>query len=82
MQEPQLSTSGEPLAFGLGWYVVEEGEHPYLYHDGGGAGDITNTVRLYLKEGLAIVLMSNGTGFDREEVVDSAANVVFSMLGQ
>jgi len=57
MQEAQLSTSGEPLAFGLGWYVVEEGEHPYLYHDGGGGGDITNTVRMYLKEGFAVVLM-------------------------
>jgi CubicO group peptidase (beta-lactamase class C family) len=81
MQQVQLSNSGEPLAFGLGWHVVEEGEHPYIEHDGGGAG-IATKVRLYLKEGFAIALMSNGSGFDRNEVTDAAANVVFSMLGQ
>ena len=80
MREAQLSISGTPLAFGLGWHVVEKGEHPYIEHDGGGPG-IAARVRLYPDEGIAIVLMSNGTGFDRNEVTDAAANVVFSMLG-
>jgi CubicO group peptidase (beta-lactamase class C family) len=79
MREVPLSTSGEPLHFGLAWEVVEDSEHPYIQHDGGGAG-IWNRMRLYLNEGFAIVLMSNGTGFDRGEVADAAANVIFSML--
>ncbi|MCP4381686.1 MAG: alpha/beta fold hydrolase [Hyphomicrobiales bacterium] len=79
MQEVPLSTSGEPLSFGLAWHVVADSEHPYIEHDGGGAG-ITTRMRLYLNEGFAIVLMSNGTGFDRGEVTDAAANVVFTML--
>jgi len=79
MREVQLSISGAPLAFGLGWHVVDDSEHPYIEHDGGGPG-ITARIRLYPNEGFAIVLMSNGTGFDRNEVTDAAANVVFSML--
>jgi hypothetical protein len=35
-------------------------------------------MRLYPKEGIAVVLMSNAIGFDRNRVVDAAANVVFS----
>jgi CubicO group peptidase (beta-lactamase class C family) len=80
MREVPLSTSGEPLNFGLAWRVVADSEHPYIEHDGGGGG-ITTRMRLYLNEGFAIVFMSNGTGFDRGEVTDAAANVVFSMLG-
>ena len=79
MQEAQLAISGAPLAFGLGWHVVADSEHPYIEHDGGGPG-IAAKVRLYLNEGFAIVLMSNGTGFDRNEVTDAAANVVMSLL--
>ncbi len=79
MREVQLSIDGTPLAFGLGWHVFEKDEHPYIEHDGGGPG-IAAKVRLYPDEGFAIVLMSNGTGFDRNEVTDAAANVVFSML--
>ena len=76
----QLSTNGDPLGYGLGWHVVEEGEHPYIEHDGGGVG-FQAKIRLYLNEEFAIAIMSNGMGFDRNEVVDAAANVVFSMLG-
>jgi CubicO group peptidase (beta-lactamase class C family) len=70
MQQVQLSTSGEPPAFGLGWHVVDEGKYPYIERDGGGAG-IAAKVRLYVDE-----------GFDRNEVADAAANVVLSMLGE
>ena len=36
--------------------------------------------KLYPNEGLAISIMSNFQGYDYEQVVDAAANVVFSML--
>ncbi|TKJ47252.1 hypothetical protein CEE34_04685 [Candidatus Aerophobetes bacterium Ae_b3a] len=80
MREVQLSISGAPLAFGLGWHVVDDTEYPYIEHDGGGPG-IAARMRLYPNEGFAIVMMSNGTGFDRNEVTDAAANVVLSILG-
>jgi hypothetical protein len=50
MQQVQLSTSGGPPAFGLGWHVVDEGEYPDIERDGGGAG-ITAKVRLYVDQG-------------------------------
>lgn len=78
MQEMQLTTKGEPLGYGLSWFVTPEGEHPYIEHDGGGVG-LWDKMRLYPKDGVAIVMMSNGKGFDRDRVVDAAANVVFSM---
>jgi CubicO group peptidase (beta-lactamase class C family) len=70
MQQVQLSTNGEPPAFGLRWHVVDEGEYSYVECDGGGTG-ITAKVRLHVDE-----------GFDRNEIVDAAANVVLSMLGE
>ena len=79
MQEIQLSTKGDPLHFTLGWFVIDDPEHPYVEHAGGGVG-IRDLMRLYPNEGLAIVLMSNASGYDEIAVVDAAANVVFSML--
>jgi D-alanyl-D-alanine carboxypeptidase len=81
MQEMQYSTKGDPFGWGLGWEVAEEGEHPYVEHDGGGTG-VWAKMRLYPKDGLAIVLMSNADGWDRDRVADAAANVVFSLAGR
>jgi CubicO group peptidase (beta-lactamase class C family) len=81
MREVQLSTSGDPLEFTLGWRIGEDAEHPYVEHAGGGQG-IKDLMRLYPNEGIAIVLMSNAAGYDELAVVDAAANVVFSMMGQ
>jgi hypothetical protein len=66
---------------GLAWLVSDEGDHPFVEHDGGGAG-IWDKMRLYPEDGLANVLMSNAQGFDKVRVADAAANVVFSMPGQ
>ena len=78
MQEMQMSTKGEPLGYGLSWFVDTDGERSYVEHGGGGHG-LWDLMRLYPKEGVAIVMMSNGRGFDRGRVLDAAANVVFSM---
>jgi len=80
MQEMQLSTKGTPLGFGLGWEVFDKAEHPHTQHPGGGVG-IQTLMRLYPNEGFAIAIMSNLQGYDHVQVVDAAANVVFSMLG-
>jgi len=79
MQEMGLSSKGTPLGFGLAWEVIDDAEHPYVQHPGGGYG-IQALMRLYPNEGFAIVIMSNLQGYDYEGVVDAAANVVFSML--
>jgi CubicO group peptidase (beta-lactamase class C family) len=81
LQEVQPSTSGEPLGIGLAWHFGGDAEHPYIQHDGGGAG-IQTKLRLYMKDGFALAIMANGSGFDRNELADAAANVVFSTMGQ
>jgi CubicO group peptidase (beta-lactamase class C family) len=80
LQEVQDSTSGEPLPIGLSWHFGEDADHPYIEHDGGGAG-IQTKLRLYMKDGFAVAIMANGSGFDRNELADAAANVITAMLG-
>ena len=80
LQEVQPSTSGEPLGIGLSWHFGRDAEHPYIEHDGGGQG-IQTKLRLYIKDGFAVAIMANGAGFDRNELADAAANVVFSTMG-
>jgi CubicO group peptidase (beta-lactamase class C family) len=79
-QEVQMSSSDEPLGIGLAWHFGGDAEHPYIEHDGGGAG-IQAKLRIYTKDGFAVVFMANGAGFDRNELADAAANVVFSTMG-
>ncbi len=55
-------------------------QHPYIEHDGGGT--FQTKLRLYVKNGFALAIMANGAGFDRNELADAAANVVFSTMGQ
>ena len=80
LQEVQTSTSGEPLGIGLAWFLGGDADHPCIEHDGGGQG-IQTKLRLYMKDGFAVAIMANGAGFDRNELADAAANVVFPMLG-
>jgi hypothetical protein len=81
MQEMGYTSTGDPLGYGVSWLVHAGAEHPYVEHDGGGVG-LWAKMRLYPQASLAIVLMSNASGWDRNRVADAAANVVFKMLGQ
>jgi len=81
MQEMQFTSTGEPLGYGVSWRVFDDAEHPFVEHDGGGDGLLAK-IRLYPQEGLAIVMMSNESGWNRDKVADAAANVVFTLLGQ
>jgi CubicO group peptidase (beta-lactamase class C family) len=81
MQEMQKSTAGDPLGYGAAWRVFDDAEHPFVEHDGGGEG-LWAKMRIYPQEGLAIVLMSNQSGWNRDQVADAAANVVFTLTGQ
>ncbi len=72
----QLSTAGDPLGHGLGWEIVDDAEQLTIQYSG-----VQALMRFYSNEGVAVVLMSNAVGYAEEDVVDAAANVVFSMLG-
>ncbi|MHA1549632.1 MAG: serine hydrolase [Alphaproteobacteria bacterium] len=76
-QEAQTSRAGEPLGIGLAWHFGGDELHTYIEHDGGGQG-LQAKLRLYMKDGLAIVIMANGSGVDRNYMANAAANVVFS----
>lgn len=78
-QEVQLSNSGAPLGIGLAWFHGGDEEHPFIEHDGGGAG-LQTKLRIYPEDGIAIAIMANGAGFDRAEMADAAANVVFALF--
>lgn len=81
MQEMQLSTSGDPLGFGLGWLIEDSGEHRYVEHGGSGWFLGATMMRLYPDDGLGIVIMGNtGPDYDRKDIIDAAANVIFTML--
>ncbi len=79
LRQEQVSNSGEPLGFGMAWHIRDETEHPYIEHGGGGEG-VDALLRVYYNDGFTIALEANSGGYSRQEMMDAAANVVFSML--
>ena len=79
MRETQSTTSGAPLQWGLGWFIGDDSEHPYVYHVGSVEVGL-NIIRIYPNDGVAVVTMGNSSGYDVQTVTDAAANVVFSLL--
>lgn len=62
MQTMQVTPSGEPLGFGLGWVIPDAEDEPIVEHAGGaGAGE--SMMRLYPQRGLGIVVMGNMSGY-------------------
>jgi CubicO group peptidase (beta-lactamase class C family) len=59
---------------GLGWYVIPEGGHMRLQHDGGGPGFAT-TMRLYPEKGLGVAILANGTDLDRDGITARLAEI-------
>jgi len=80
LRQDQVSTTGEPLGFGMAWWIRDAAEHPYIEHGGGGEG-VDALLRVYLDDGFAIALQANSGGYSRQEVMNAAANVVITMLG-
>ncbi|MFA9496822.1 MAG: serine hydrolase domain-containing protein [Candidatus Bathyarchaeota archaeon] len=80
LQEEQTSNNGESLGIGLAWHFGGSAEHPYIEHDGGGAG-VQAKMRIYTEDGFSMVFLANSAGYDRNELAVAAANVVFSTMG-
>jgi CubicO group peptidase (beta-lactamase class C family) len=79
LKQEQVSTSGEPLGFGMAWLIRDDPEHPYIEHGGGGEG-VDALLRVYTQDGFAIALQANSGGYSRQDVMNAAANVVLSTL--
>jgi CubicO group peptidase (beta-lactamase class C family) len=75
---PQIGPDGTFGEIGLAWHFGGEAPHPFVEHDGGGPG-IQAKLRLYPDDGLAVALMANGAGVDRNAVADAAAHVFFTL---
>ncbi len=64
----QITTPGKPYDHGLGWFRAREdrqGQPRFVEHLGGGLG-VYNSMRVYPDHGLAVVIMSNTPGYDRD----------------
>lgn len=63
-----LPSDGTPGGRPLGWAEYGLGERPWVQHRGGGPG-FASIMRLYPREGLGVILMSNNTHFPAEKIV-------------
>lgn len=62
------------MRYGLGWHIVPEGERLRIQHRGGGPG-FGSEMRLYPNEGLGMVVIANDTTYDRDAILDLAAQL-------
>ena len=69
----QISSRGETLDVGFGWFRRSSSleRFPYLQQIGGGAG-FFNIMRVYPQEQIGVVVMGNSTSFDIERVIETA----------
>jgi CubicO group peptidase (beta-lactamase class C family) len=62
------------MQYGLGWHIVPEGKRLRIQHRGGGPG-FGSEMRLYPNEGLGMVVIANDTTYDRDAILDLAAQL-------
>jgi D-alanyl-D-alanine carboxypeptidase len=62
------------MHYGLGWHIVPEGERLRIQHRGGGPG-FGSEMRLYPDERLGMVVIANDTTYDRDAILDLAAQL-------
>jgi CubicO group peptidase (beta-lactamase class C family) len=62
------------MSYGLGWHIVLEGQRLRIQHRGGGPG-FGSEMRLYPDEGLGMVVIANDTTYDRDAILDLAAQL-------
>jgi CubicO group peptidase (beta-lactamase class C family) len=65
------------MSYGLGWHIVPEGGRLRIQHRGGGPG-FGGEMRLYPKERLGMVVIANDTTYDRDAILDLAAQLDWS----
>jgi CubicO group peptidase (beta-lactamase class C family) len=68
---PQQTKHGTPIAMTLGWHIGDLHGTRYFYKEGGGGG-FHSMMRLYPASGIATIIMTNATGFDVGDCLDTA----------
>jgi CubicO group peptidase (beta-lactamase class C family) len=67
MQQMQLSTTEEPLGFGLSW-ILGQDEFGTFYGHAGGGHTIETMMNIYPDLDLGVVVMSNFNGSGAEKI--------------
>ena len=67
------------MSYGLGWHIVPEGKRLRIQHRGGGPG-FGSEMRLYPDERLGMVVIGNDTSYNRDAILDLAAQLDWSHI--
>lgn len=67
---PQQTIRGAPVAMTLGWHIGDSDGRRFFYKEGGGGG-FHCMMRLYPGDGIGTVVMTNATGFDVRNLLDT-----------
>ena len=62
MFTPTLSNSGQPLPYGLGWFVQEHESRQLLWHYGWQPGAYSSLILKVPEEELTLILLANSDG--------------------
>jgi CubicO group peptidase (beta-lactamase class C family) len=68
---PQHIARGTPVSMTLGWHIGDLDGTRFFYKEGGGGG-VHSMMRVYPVAGIASVIMTNATGFNVRECLDTA----------
>ena len=66
----QLTARGNPIPMTLGWHIERANSHSFLFKEGGGGG-YHCMMRLYPREGIGTVVMTNATAFRVQNVLNA-----------
>jgi CubicO group peptidase (beta-lactamase class C family) len=67
---PQQTTRGAPVLMTLGWHIGNLNGQQFFYKEGGGGG-FHCLMRLYPGERVGTIVMTNATGFDVRNLLDT-----------
>ena len=66
----QQTSRGVPVQMTLGWHIGDLGSTRFFYKEGGGGG-FHCMMRLYPRDGVGTVVMTNATAFDARGLLDT-----------
>ena len=69
--EQQQTMRGTPVSMTLGWHIGDLDGGQFFYKEGGGGGGFHCMMRLYPRDGVGTVVMTNATGSDVRKLLDT-----------
>lgn len=79
--EQQSTAAGVAVPMTLGWHIADRGGARVFYKEGGGGG-FHCMMRLYPKDAIGTVVMTNATGFDVAKLLDTIDPMVVDSVRQ